>query len=163
MIITINNQSFDITVKEADGNYAVIIDNELKEIFPQFDRYGKISSIIIDGHKYLLQINKSKESYLIGVTNKIVTANIRKTVETTEHPANIENYIIVRSPMAGLVVNLPVKAGERIAKDRQLLILEAMKMQNEIRAPFDALVIEVFVIVGQTVGKDSKLVALEKL
>jgi biotin carboxyl carrier protein len=54
-----------------------------------------------------------------------------------------------------------VTEGDAIAKGQPLLILEAMKMQNEIRADQDGTVRRLFVAAGATVEKGAKLVELE--
>jgi biotin carboxyl carrier protein len=65
--------------------------------------------------------------------------------------------------MSGLVISMHLKIGQEMVKDSQLLILEAMKMQNEIKSPVKAIVREIFVKVGQTVEKDDKLLILEPI
>jgi biotin carboxyl carrier protein len=67
----------------------------------------------------------------------------------------------VRAPMPGLVVAVPVEAGQGVAKGTTLVVLSAMKMQNELTAPADATVKEVLVSTGQTVDQNQVLVRLE--
>jgi biotin carboxyl carrier protein len=58
------------------------------------------------------------------------------------------------------VVKLLVQAGDTVAKDQPLLILEAMKMQNEIVAPAPGKVAALHVREGQAVASGAKLVSL---
>ena len=67
----------------------------------------------------------------------------------------------VRAPMPGLVVAVPVEAGQDVTKGTTLVVLSAMKMQNELTAPADATVKEVLVSAGQTVDQNQVLVRLE--
>ena len=67
----------------------------------------------------------------------------------------------IRAPMPGLVVTVPVEAGQGVAKGTTLVVLSAMKMQNELTAPADATVKEVLVSAGQTVDQNQVLVRLE--
>jgi biotin carboxyl carrier protein len=62
--------------------------------------------------------------------------------------------------MPGVVVDLLVKNGQEVKAGEPLLILEAMKMQNEILAPADGRVTDVHVARGQAVGAGEKLVTL---
>jgi glutaconyl-CoA/methylmalonyl-CoA decarboxylase subunit gamma len=59
------------------------------------------------------------------------------------------------------VVSVPVAAGEAVAKGTTIVILSAMKMQNELTAPGDATVKEILVGPGQTVEQNQVLVRLE--
>lgn len=66
---------------------------------------------------------------------------------------------VTRAAMPGVIAEVRVEAGQTVAKGDVLLILEAMKMQNEISAPGDAVVEEVFVTAGEAVAGGAKLVA----
>lgn len=61
----------------------------------------------------------------------------------------------------GIVQKIYVKSGQKIAWGEHLLILEAMKMQNDIAAPRDGVVKQVHVTVGQMVTKGQLLVEYE--
>ncbi|HEX2122839.1 MAG TPA: biotin/lipoyl-containing protein [Thermoanaerobaculia bacterium] len=65
---------------------------------------------------------------------------------------------VVKALMPGRVVRVLVAKGESVRKGAGLLILEAMKMENEIQAPADGVVDEVFVEAGQTVESGTELV-----
>lgn len=66
----------------------------------------------------------------------------------------------VKAPMPGKILSVAVSAGQAVKKGDLLLVLEAMKMQNEIYAPQDATVSEVRVSANQTVatGEDLSLI-----
>jgi len=63
--------------------------------------------------------------------------------------------------MPGKVVRILVKEGDPVAYDQGLLVLEAMKMQNEIRAPKSGIVREVGTIEGKAVSAGEFLLSLE--
>jgi biotin carboxyl carrier protein len=64
---------------------------------------------------------------------------------------------VVKALMPGRVVRVLVAKGEQVRKGAGLLILEAMKMENEIQAPTDGVVDELFVSAGQTVEVGAEL------
>jgi biotin carboxyl carrier protein len=65
---------------------------------------------------------------------------------------------VVKAPMPGRVVRVLVAKGDTVRKGAGLLILEAMKMENEIQAPADGTIDELFVEPGQTVEAGADLV-----
>jgi pyruvate carboxylase subunit B len=67
----------------------------------------------------------------------------------------------VRAQMPGKIVRVMVKAGDEVAKDQPLLVMEAMKMENEIRAPGAGKVAKLAVAEGQAVESGADLVTLE--
>ena len=67
----------------------------------------------------------------------------------------------VLAPMPGRVVKVLVKAGDRVTARQGLVVVEAMKMENELRAPGDAIVRDVRVSEGGSVEAGTVLVVLE--
>ncbi len=66
----------------------------------------------------------------------------------------------VTCPMPGTIVNIPVKPGQAVKAGDVLVVLEAMKMENEIKAPKDATVASVAVNKGESVNTGAVLVTL---
>jgi biotin carboxyl carrier protein len=67
---------------------------------------------------------------------------------------------IVKSPMPGRIVKLLVKPGDEVEAGRPLLVVEAMKMENEIKARAAGTVADVHVAVGDAVEGNAKLVTM---
>lgn len=67
----------------------------------------------------------------------------------------------LRAPMPGLVIKVEVQEGDVVARGQGLVIVEAMKMENELKAEGDGRVRKVLVTAGHTVEKDQILVEFE--
>ena len=67
---------------------------------------------------------------------------------------------VVESPMPGNILDVRVKPGDSVKSGSVLLILEAMKMENEILAPRDAKIVAINVAKGSTVNSSDVLVVL---
>ena len=68
----------------------------------------------------------------------------------------------VRSPLPGKIIDLRVKAGDRVSKGQPLLVLEAMKMEHTLAAPADGTVKTVRYAVGEQVAEGAELVEFEE-
>ena len=67
---------------------------------------------------------------------------------------------VLRAVMPGIVREVLVEPGSHVTRGRPLLILEAMKMQNEVRADADGVVAQVHAKAGTAVAKGDPLVTL---
>ncbi len=67
---------------------------------------------------------------------------------------------LIAAPMPGKIVEIKVKVGDAVEKGQALVVIEAMKMQNELPAPLTGIVQEVSVGAGDAVEADQKLVVV---
>jgi 3-methylcrotonyl-CoA carboxylase alpha subunit len=74
----------------------------------------------------------------------------------------VDGEAIVTSPMPGIIVAVPVAVGDFVRRGDKVIILESMKMENELRAPFDGVVTHVYVAAGASVEKDQPLVGISQ-
>lgn len=68
---------------------------------------------------------------------------------------------VIESPMAGKVLEILVEVGQSIVEDDEVIILEAMKLENPIYAPEDGIVKEIKVKVGQQIAEGDVIAELE--
>lgn len=73
---------------------------------------------------------------------------------------SIENGEAINAPMQGLIVDVKVEAGQKVKTGDEIVILEAMKMENPIVASKDGTVLAVKVSKGSTVNTGDTLVIL---
>lgn len=77
----------------------------------------------------------------------------KKTVSTSKGEP-------VTSPMPGTILNVPVKEGQSVKTGDVLVVLEAMKMENEIKAAKDGTILSVAVSKGESVDTGATLVTI---
>lgn len=70
-------------------------------------------------------------------------------------------HLVIKAPMPGLVKNIFVQVGDEVTKTSQVIILEAMKMENSIQAPGNGTVTAIKTEIGKNVEKNQILIELE--
>lgn len=80
--------------------------------------------------------------------------------ESTPPPAPTGDGTEVTAPMAGTILSVQVSAGQEVVQGDTLIVLEAMKMENEIVAPTDGVVGEIYVQSNDRVESDQVLLTL---
>lgn len=83
--------------------------------------------------------------------NAVTEIVIPETVLHARPPQRLPEDSVCRSPIAGLVVAVMVSAGQRVARHQPLLVIEAMKMQNQVSPDVDGVVKSVHVGPGEAV------------
>ena len=96
-----------------------------------------------------------------GATFAMTIADARKAAAArADRPRATTGPFAIRAPMPGKVIKVLVKPGDAIKSGQGLLVVEAMKMENELRAPRDGVIGEVKVAEGQPVEANQTLATL---
>jgi acetyl/propionyl-CoA carboxylase alpha subunit len=118
---------------------------------------GKSFHTIITRNDFIYTVLINGRSYKIGIETSISKESGFSAHTMQKNHSNIE----VRSPMPGMVVRCEVSEGTIVAAGDGLLILEAMKMENEIRAARNGTVKKILVHDRQIVDKGELLLIIE--
>lgn len=97
---------------------------------------------------------------IFHVSVKEISAEAARIMPTPQTASSQSAGMTLDAPMAGTILTVLVSAGERVAKGQPLMILEAMKMENDIVAPADGVVKEVLVSENDTVESNQPLIIL---
>jgi len=105
-----------------------------------------------------------KKLYKIRVRNEVYEVQLQNELdqlisEMGFSVGSSKNITAIDAPMPGLILDIRVKEGDKVAEDSPLLILEAMKMENVITSPREGIVKSISVKVGETVDKKQLLIS----
>jgi biotin carboxyl carrier protein len=123
-------------------------------------------SLLIDGVSINVVAEKSDDGYRLLLNGKQVTAKVEseraRLLKRFESQTSIgHRKTEIKAPMPALVVKVEVGVGDDVPSGQGLLILEAMKMENEIKAHSAGTVKEIYVTKGKPVEKGELLMLLE--
>lgn len=122
--------------------------------------------VTLNGKSYEVEVEKGGAS--IVRTADIPAASVQTVSEPTNKPTAVpavdkQNIAgePVKAPMPGTVVDIKVSPGAAVKKGSVLLILEAMKMENEITAPRDGVIAQINASKGSSVNTGDILVVFQ--
>ena len=162
-IVSIDNQklnviSNDFTKVKVDGEnhncdisqlsehtYKLVLDNKIYHITTFKVNLGK-QAFLVDGHYFEAKVNTALEDKVSQYLSNNPTNNIREEI---------------LSPMPGLILKVYKSVGENINPGEPLILLEAMKMENEIHSPKTGVVKSVEIKIGNSVEKNQLLAIIE--
>ncbi|MCH5223615.1 MAG: acetyl-CoA carboxylase biotin carboxyl carrier protein subunit [Muribaculaceae bacterium] len=75
--------------------------------------------------------------------------------------APVAGGYVVKAPLPGTIMSLPVKVGDKVTNGQTVCVLEAMKMENDIHTPKGGTVKEILVNIGDAVPQDGNIMILE--
>jgi len=167
--IDINGSGRVVSVERAGaGRYRVIVDGRPHDV--DAARVGSFGlSLLLDGDSGVsreVQVAPSggPGEVLVRIDGRTVTAviNGRRTGRATaDGGAHAHGEQAVLAPMPGRVVRVLVSRGEAVAARQPVVVIEAMKMENELRSPKDGRVKDVTVTAGASVEAGRVLVVIE--
>ncbi|MFN0074050.1 MAG: biotin/lipoyl-containing protein [Chloroflexota bacterium] len=91
----------------------------------------------------------------------VVDERARQFAALTQAAGGGSAKVEIRAPMPGLIVSIPLEVGQVVKRGERLVVLQAMKMENELTSPRDGRVAAVHVEEAQTVEQGFVLVTLE--
>lgn len=109
-------------------------------------------------HIYTDQTQISLEAWTKGKWRAATESGLFECFPQTVSTNDSNSLNEVHSPMPGRVLKIFVKSGDKIQKGSPLIIIEAMKMENEIRSSRDGIIDQVVVSQGQSIDAQALLI-----
>jgi biotin carboxyl carrier protein len=161
-ITTIEGQDFEIEV--IDERHIRIGDRLLEVDFESVSGQP-VFSLLVNGRSYESFVYPGEEDWQVLLRGRQYQVKVEDEREKRLHAAaggavaEAGEYHL-KAPMPGLVVSVPVSDGQEIQKGQVLVILESMKMQNELKSPRTGTVGRVRVKAGESVEQKQTLLSL---
>lgn len=118
-------------------------------------------NVTVNGVLYEVEVEEAGEvSAPVQTTPVSAPAAAPKTAPKAAPKVAAAGSTVIKAPMQGTIVKVNAKSGDAVKKGDVLVVLEAMKMENDIKAPADGTVASVAVSQGDTVATDDVLVSM---
>jgi biotin carboxyl carrier protein len=151
-----------VEVRGEAGRYQVTLDGVPLDV--DFQPAGRdFASLIVDGRSYEAGIVRRPDGYTVALTGATFDVELKDATrgEGASSRARHAGPIRITAPMPGKLVRLLVEAGQQVEAGQGLLVMEAMKMENELKAPRAGRVREVHAGERQAVETGALLLVLE--
>ena len=142
--ISINGETIDVDFGSINGQivYSLLINGRSHEAYVYND--DENWQVLLRGHQYNVSVEDERE----------------RRLRSSGGGASSSEEFVLKSPMPGLVVAIPVQDGETVVKGQVLLVLESMKMQNELKSPRDGVVGRIKVNPGDKVEQKQPMLVV---
>jgi biotin carboxyl carrier protein len=164
-VATVDGTPEPVEVTGRDGRYRLTIAGQVWEVDARLSAQG-ITSLLIDGVSWVADVTDRDGARVVDIAGEThvieVEEETRYTIRTRGGAAGGPGGQVLKSPMPGRITQVSVQPGDRVNRGDTLLVIEAMKMQNEFKAGAAGRVAEVRVAAGQAVNAGDVLVVLER-
>jgi biotin carboxyl carrier protein len=149
------NDTFKIQVENEE-----VVTRIIRE--PEVDQPELVSDV--NGRMFVARIlGKDRDQYVVRLNGRTLRFSLDSAQPVTRDERKSHEFkgpVLVSAPMSGRVVSLNISPNSPVASGQSLVVLEAMKMQNDIAAPKAGVVMEVYVQPGALVKAGDKLCLL---
>ena len=135
-----------------NGNeYAVCI-NEVNET---------TANVTVNGEEFKVEWEKPKEEKPVVKVQPAATKPAPQPAPAAAAPAAVAQGYAIKTPLPGVIIDVKVNVGDMVKKGDTVVVLEAMKMENNINADREGKVVAIQIAKGDTVADGAVLVVLE--
>jgi biotin carboxyl carrier protein len=168
--VKVGSEEKRVLIEETGRLYSVEIDGRkrLVDCRTVSGEVGRLS-LIIDNRSYVIEsapVRVDEGTYYTKIAGRRYDLEIfdeRLTAVRQASPRKKENGpYVIRSPMPGLIIDVRVSPGDRVAPESTVVVVEAMKMQNELLAEVNGIVRSVNVKPRDTVESKALLLEIER-
>lgn len=164
--VSVRDRAFDLSIRETQRGLEIALDGQPLAVDMVRIGTAECYSLLVNSCSYEVQVHGNGVDYQVilnqrryGVTVESERARLLKSLTSAQ--GKREEIQEIKAAMPGLVVKVEVKEGDRVRPGDGLVIVEAMKMENELRAPQQGVVKQIFVHKGMTVDQGQILVLIE--
>jgi biotin carboxyl carrier protein len=163
-IATFKGKEFEVVV---DHERRITIDGEPYEIDFRRLPSGGVTSLLMNHRSIAADVEDRGDHWEVLIEGELYAVKVEderayRLSRQRTHGLTVNGEAMVASPMPGIIVAVPVAVGDTVHTGQKVIILESMKMENELRSPLDGVVTHVFVEKGASVDKDQPLVGISQ-
>ena len=164
-IAKLGEQSFEVEIEETgESFYRVSVDGN--EFLVDGKKTGRTNySLIVDSRSFEIEVDNTDDEYRVLVDGRNYHIHLvderRMRIGSANAGVELQGRQNVSVPMPGKIVAVLVGVGDAVDKGQGLVIVEAMKMENEVRSPIAGEVKEIKVKAGDTVEGGAVLLVVE--
>jgi biotin carboxyl carrier protein len=163
-IARLGDQNYTVEIEEIGKSvYRVGVDGN--EFLVDGKKTGRTNySLIVDNRSFEIEVDNTDDEYRVlvdGRNYRIHLVDERRMRVGAQSGMDLQGQQKVSVPMPGKVIAILVSEGDAVEKGQGLVIVEAMKMENEVRSPIAGTVKEIKATVGETVEGGAVLIVIE--
>lgn len=162
--LEIDGQTRQVEIEPADppGQWRIQVDGHEVQADAHLLRPGVLSLLIAgQSHRVVLDLEHYEPALHLGAKRIPYRVDDPRSLRSRRRQARAHGPVTIKASMPGRIVRLLVEKGDAVTAHQSIVVIEAMKMQNEIRSPKDGRVADLRVSPGDTVAAGDILAVVD--
>lgn len=161
-ITTVDNQEF---IVELNPDNQILVNGQPYTVDVERMAESGVYSLLINNRSVQALVEEREKMYEVQIMGELYQVEVQderayRLAQARGGLAESTGEVTVKSPMPGIILKVLVAEGQTVSKGEQLIILESMKMENELRSPRDGVIQRIAVASGASVEKGQVLLTV---
>jgi len=161
--ILVGNKEYSVEIERKEKSFLIKIDGEEFDVDATLFK-KELYSLIVSNKSYLSNIKSEENKYIVDISGESFEIEVfdeatRRMAQKKKEPESGKQ--VIKAPMPGKIVKILVKEGEEVESGAGMIVVEAMKMENELKSSSKGVVKEIAVEEGVVVNAGDTLIVVE--
>ncbi|MCB9669362.1 MAG: DUF2118 domain-containing protein [Alphaproteobacteria bacterium] len=159
--VRLEGREVQLEVEATDGGWRVReVGGDWRVVAGRFAQPGELL-LVLDGRQRAVGVHSAGDRVSVQADGHAFSAEVVDPRKVRADLAGGAGEGVVATPMPGVVVRIPAKVGQAVKAGDVIVVVEAMKMENEFKAPVDGVVASIDVAVGQALEASAILAHID--
>lgn len=166
-VVNLDNMNYPVTIRQTEEGFKISFENRRLYISSKWLLGTKLFDCVVNGKAYSLQVEYKSAGYQLSFRGRTVFATIH-----TPRAAELLKFMRARSlnqeqkdlvaNISGKIVSIKVAVGDEVTRGQQLVVLEAMKMENILVSPSSGRITKIHIKEGENISSGQLMVEIEQ-
>jgi len=166
-VVSVDDSSYSVNVRQRQDGYDIQYENQRFGVYSQWVIGSTLFQGTVDGNKVNVKIDHIPGGYVLTYAGSKAKVTVRspRAAELDKYMPKVVsevNISVLTAPISGIIVDLKVKEGEKVTAGQELMILEAMKMENMLYAERDCIIKKIHVANGKSVAVNDTMIDFDE-
>lgn len=157
-VVKLGDETKEVGIEQQGERWTITVDGKAHTVEQIVVERDQLFSLIVGDHSYLVDLVEKdwdEGRFVVSAIAEQIEVQVRDELEAVVDQVaaavQTEGLFELKAPMPGIVLRAEVAVGDHVERGQGLIVLEAMKMQNELASELSGVVQEILVTDGQMV------------
>lgn len=164
--VSVDDKKYELEISKNSKSLEIRLNGRSIKVDNQQIAIGRLAMILQDNKPFEFELTRENGTYDCWLNSRkahceVIDEKTAAFAKLMGVSAGARKADVLKAPMPGLVLRIEVEKGQKVSKGDALVVVEAMKMENELKASRACMIKDIRVSQGQAVDKNQVLIEFE--